>query len=221
MAKQRGAAEARSGIAKRRAAAKADASEHYQGRRKDIVHAAAEVFRAKGVAKTSIDDIARVAGVDRATLYYYVGSKDELFREVVLDAVVSNIELSEKIAKGDDPPEKKLEQLVAGVLASYAQFYPHIFVYLREDPETLPPPSKGGADIVDLQRRFDRALTSIVREGIDSGAFRADIPPRLAAYGVIGMLNWTHRWFKPDGPVDADDIAKAFSTLTVEGLRNR
>jgi hypothetical protein len=35
------------------------------------------------------------------------------------------------------------------------------------------------------------------------------------------MLNWVHRWFTPDGPVDADDIAAAFSTLSVEGLRKR
>src|SRR6266540_3565796 len=93
-------------------------------RRAEIVRAAATVFRAKGVAATSIDDVARAAGADRATLYYYVGSKNELFQEVVLSAVVGNIELAERIAAGDDSPTAKLEALILGVMASYAEFYP-------------------------------------------------------------------------------------------------
>jgi AcrR family transcriptional regulator len=188
-------------------------------RRGEILEAATTVFRTQGFAGTSIDDIARTAGVDRATLYYYVGNKDELFGEVVATAVVSNIELAEAIAARDDPPETKLHMLIVDVMASYAQYYPQIYVYLRENPETMS--SRVGLDIADLQRRFDRALTGILREGIDSGTFRSDIPPRLAAYGIIGMLNWTHRWFEPHGPVDADDVARTFATLALDGLRRR
>jgi AcrR family transcriptional regulator len=219
VAKQRAAKKAESGIARRRAAAKEDASGAYTARRSAIMDAAAAVFRTQGLARTSVDDIARAAGVDRATLYYYVGNKDELFGELVAGAVVRNIELAEAIAARDEPPEEKLRMLIADVMTSYAQFYPHIYVFLREDPETMS--SKVGLDLPDLQRRFDRALTSIIREGIDAGAFRSDVPPRLAAYGVIGMLNWTHRWFQPNGPVDVDDVVGAFVTLAVDGLRKR
>jgi AcrR family transcriptional regulator len=210
-----------SGIAKRRAAAKAEASEHYTARRRDILEAAAAVFRAKGLASTSIDDIAKAAGVDRATLYYYVGSKDELFRDVVIEAVVNNIQLAEKIAGSEDPPEEKLQAVIAGVMGSYAQFYPHIFVFLREDAQSMSLPADKEVDIVDLSRRFDRALMAIVREGVDAGTFRSDVSPKLAAYGIIGMLNWTHRWFDPDGLVDASDVARAFATMAIEGLRLR
>jgi AcrR family transcriptional regulator len=211
----------RSGIAKRRAAAKEEASAHYLARRRDIVHAAAAVFRAQGVAATSIEDIARAAGVDRATLYYYVGGKDELFREVIGDAVLNNLQLAERIAAREDPAEEKLRALIAELMASYAQFYPHIYVFLRESPDTISAPVSPGLDILDLQRRFDRALTSIIRDGIDSGVFRSDVPPRLAAYAILGMLNWTQRWFHPDGPVDADDVTSAFATIALEGLRKR
>jgi AcrR family transcriptional regulator len=212
---------AHSGIAKRRAAAREEASDHYVARRRAIVQAAAGVFRTQGVAGTSIEDVARAAGVDRATLYYYVGGKDELFREVIGDAVLTNLHLAERIAARDDPPERKLQALIAELMASYAEFYPHIYVFLRESPDTISAPVSPGLDVLDLQRRFDRALTSIIRDGIDSGAFRSDVPPRLAAYAILGMLNWTQRWFHPDGPVEADDVASAFATIAVEGLRTR
>src|ERR1700759_917305 len=53
---------ASSGIAKRRAAAKAEGSSHYTARRLEIIRTAAEVFKTKGLAATSVDDIAKAAG---------------------------------------------------------------------------------------------------------------------------------------------------------------
>jgi AcrR family transcriptional regulator len=201
-----------SGIAKRRAAAKAYTSKQYAERRKAIVAAAADVFKAKGFKATSVDDIARVAGVDRASLYYYVGSKRELFDEVVLDAVQKNIELAEQIRDGGGTAIEKLRALVEGVLQTYVAFYPQLYVFIQE--------SAGIEDkaVIELQRRFDRALITIIEEGRAAGELRTDISPRLAAYGLVGMLNWTHRWFDPDGPVGAAEVAHAFSTITIEGL---
>ena len=211
----------KSGIAKRRAAAKTDASEHYLERRRGVVLAAAAVFKEKSLAGTSIDDIAQAAGLDRATLYYYFESKEELFREVVIDAVISNIKLGEEVAKSDDPPNVKLTSLISGVMGSYAEFYPHLFVFLREDPTMMSSRGNPDIDIIELSRRFDHALIEIIRVGIDDGVFRDDISPRLAAYGIVGMLNWSHRWFDPNGPVDTDEVARAFASLAVDGLKKR
>jgi TetR/AcrR family transcriptional regulator, cholesterol catabolism regulator len=211
-----------SGIARRRASAKAEASEQYTTRRQEMIKAAASVFQAQGLSGTSVDDVARVAGVDRASLYYYFGSKKELFEAVVLDALVNNIEMAERIRDSDDPPDQKLGQLIKNLMISYAEYYPHLYVYVAEDPAQLARSSpRGGADVLDLQRRFDRALVAILQQGIDAGVFRSDISPRLAAYGIIGMANWSHRWFQPDGPVGADEVGDAFARLAGEGLLAR
>ncbi|HET6509972.1 MAG TPA: TetR family transcriptional regulator [Baekduia sp.] len=209
---------ATSGIAKRRAAAKADGSSHYVARRLEIVKRAAEVFKTKGLAATSVDDIAKAAGVDRASLYYYVGSKKELFEEVVIEAVVANIEMAERIRRSDAAPADKLSQLVEGLMASYAEHHPHLYVFVQEDTAHLRGSGTGDRNIGELQKRFDRALIAIIQEGVDSGAFRADVPPRIAAYGIIGMVNWSHRWFDPDGPVGSDEVGRAFASMAVDGL---
>lgn len=210
---------AASGIAKRRAAARAEGSPRYLERRRAVIKAAAKIFKERGLADTSIDDIAQAAGIYRASLYYYVESKEELFEEVVLDALVSNIEMAEAIRDGDGAPDDKLSELLHRLLQSYADYYPHLYVFLQEDTSRMGARRGSAVDIVDLQRRFDRALIAIVQEGMRAGTFRTDVPPRLAAYGIIGMANWTHRWFHPDGPVGPDEVAKAFATMAVDGLR--
>lgn len=209
---------ASSGIAKRRATAKAEASKHYVSRRNDLIRAAALVFKSKGLSETSIDDIAQAAGVDRASLYYYVASKQELFEEVVYGAVLANIETAEKILASDDPAPEKLKNLIEQVMIAYGEHFPHIYVYVQEDAARIKGSGKNKGRIQDLQRRFDRALIAIIEEGIESGEFRSDISPRITAFGVIGMFNWSHRWFTPDGPVSAKEVGKEFADLATSGL---
>ena len=68
-----------SGIGRRRAAALAEGSAAYAERRAEIIAAAAKVFREKGYRGTSLADVAESLDTDRASLYYYIGSKEELF----------------------------------------------------------------------------------------------------------------------------------------------
>jgi TetR/AcrR family transcriptional regulator, cholesterol catabolism regulator len=211
-----------SGIAKRRAAAKTESSERYLERRRKLIKAAAAVFQKKGLAATSVNDIAQAIGVDRASLYYYVGSKEELFAEVVLEVVTANVEMAEEIRDGEGKPVEKLERLVVKVLESYAKHYPHIYVYLREDLDQLTPSgANGSVDVLELRRRFDRAMTAIIEEGIADGSFRSDLSPRVVTYGLTGMINWTHRWFDPDGPISGRELGKEFAMLALEGLVQR
>lgn len=80
-----------SGIARRRAVAREEANPSYLERRAEIVRAAARVFKAKGLQGANLGDIAAESGADRASLYYYVGSKEELFHELVRGAVEANL----------------------------------------------------------------------------------------------------------------------------------
>jgi TetR/AcrR family transcriptional regulator, cholesterol catabolism regulator len=210
--KNTNAAESRT--ARRRAAAKVDATDKYLARRGEIVQAATDLFREKGVAGVSIDDIARAAGVDRSAVYYYFGNKEELFREIVIDSLIDVMELADHIDESPEPPEQKLELLIRRLMTSYAHRYPQMSVYLREDVQTLPE-----LNLPKLQVRFEQAVTSIIREGVDEGIFRSDIQPRVASYAIQGMLAWTHRWFDPDGLLSADDVAKQFATFAIAGLR--
>jgi len=90
-----------SGIGRRRAAARDEGGAAYQERRTEIVRAAAEMFKKNGYRGTKLNDVAEAMGLDRASLYYYVGSKEELFHEVVGTAVETNADAAEQIATAE------------------------------------------------------------------------------------------------------------------------
>src|SRR3954463_14919654 len=61
-----------------------------------IVEAALEVFASRGLAAARLEDIAKAAGVAKATIYLYFPNKEALFREVIRQTVVSHIETGER-----------------------------------------------------------------------------------------------------------------------------
>src|SRR6201996_4740258 len=185
-----------SGISRRRHAAQRRPRADYAARRAEIVQAAAEVFREKGYQAATLNDIAERLGTDRASLYYYVADKEELFHESIKDVLDANLQQAEAVYAGELNPVEKLTELVNTLLASYEANYPYMFVYIQEDmAQVVTSESQWAAETVEKTRRMEGIFQSVIEDAIDKGQFREDVSPRLAAYALFGMLNWTHRWF--------------------------
>lgn len=93
-------------------------------RPQEIVQAALEVFAEKGFAAARLDDIARRAGVSKGALYLYFETKEELFRDVVAQAVVPNIQMLQAMAAAHPGPLRDLLGAAAVHLAGVAQTSP-------------------------------------------------------------------------------------------------
>ncbi|MCB0997138.1 MAG: TetR family transcriptional regulator [Acidimicrobiales bacterium] len=221
MASRKAPKAAQSSIGHRRASAKADPGPAYQARREAIIGAAAQLFLAQGYRSTSFRDIADAVGLDRATLYYYFSSKQELFQTVTGAAVERNVDNAERIAASDADPADKLTEILTGLLDSYTKTdFPFMYIFLQEDLNQIDTGSDDAwaRTVRALDRRYERALVDIVEQGVGSGAFSAGTSPRMVAKALVGMANWTHRWYRPDGPMSAHEIADAFAAILLRGI---
>jgi len=206
----------------RRTSAREVGGGEYEARREDILAGAASAFREKGFHGATLNDIALKSGCDRATVYYYFSSKLEIFREMVLDHIVENISHAEALVKRSDlSPGEKLREAIIQLMTSYEAHYPDLFIYIQQDMSQVDTEeSEWSEAIKDLSRRYDRAITKVIQDGIDAGEFSTSLSARTVAYAVIGMLNWAHRWYRPDvGP--SRPIGVGFADLVLRGLRSR
>lgn len=216
---QKPEAPATSNIAARRSRARKKAAGDYEKQRQAIIQAAVESFREMGFEAVRIDDIARRAQLDRASVYYYFKGKKEIFREIIGSATSANVERAETIAGAARPPAEKLRQLIRDLFDIYERHYPVVYLYLQEDLGRLvQDDSKWGRELVALNRRFDAAVLAIVEEGMASGTFRPGPDPAIISKGVVGMCNWSHRWFEPSGKYRAAEIADSFADMVIHGL---
>lgn len=209
-----------SGIARRRAAARDEANPAYLERRKEIVAAAARVFKSKGLQGSNLGDIAVEAGADRASLYYYVGSKEELFHEVVRETAEANLARAQAIRDSEGTAPEKLRALMESLMLSYAEHYPILYVYIQENLSHVPEKDQLWAtDMRKVNRDYERIVIALVDQGKLEGSMRTAAPSWVVAYGIMGMLGWTNRWFNPDeSRASAQEIATAFADTVLLGL---
>lgn len=211
-----------SNLGKRRSVAKEDSSASYRLRRKEIAEAAIRVFNRLGFQGASVSAVAAELEIDRASLYYYISSKEELFDELVRTVVERNLELVKQIQASDLSPRRKLRDLITTLMTSYGEHYPLFYIYIRENLSHVSDSrSKWSTYMRKLNAETADAVISIIEEGYADRTLRNVGAPRVVAYGVLGIVGWTHRWFRPDqSDVSAEEIGKTYAELLLSGLEN-
>ena len=213
-----------SGLSKRRRSAQVEGGAAYRTKRSELLQIAGDVFKEKGFEATTLNDIAARFGTDRAAIYYYFASKEEIFQEVfqatakkVLD---ENLTEATRISGLDVGAQGKLRQLIALQISSYEQNYPYVYVYIQEDMGKIAFQSTPWAkEMVRKTRQFETIVTDVIAAGIKSGELRDDLSVPLVVKTLFGMVNWTHRWFKPsDRKYTAAQTIDTFCAILFDGL---
>lgn len=209
-----------SGIGKRRTAARKDSSVSHQLRRKEIGEAAIRVFNRMGFQRASMTAVAAELNIDRASLYYYISSKEELFDEIVRTVVKRNVSLAQKIRASDMRPRRKLSDLIIALMSSYGEHYPLMYIYIRENLSNVSDKrSEWSRYMRDLNSQMSDAVIAIIEQGYADKSFRNVGSPKVVAYGVLGIVGWTHRWFRPaESDVSAEEIGKTYAEMVLAGL---
>jgi TetR/AcrR family transcriptional regulator, cholesterol catabolism regulator len=218
---RRGTISRTSRIAHRRETMANGGGDAYKARRRAVVETAAHVFREKGYQAASINDIARELGTDRASIYYYIGSKEELLVEVVNVVVDEIYRVAVRIATMKSNPKERLSAIIREMVASYDRNYPFMYVYIEDMARIAYWDVPWAKETVQKAQRFEAVVQDLLREGASWGVFREDVPMELADFSLFGMINWTHRWYKPGGRYSPTEVANAFCTIFFDGFGKR
>jgi AcrR family transcriptional regulator len=217
MAPRKKAAVATSGIDIRRQAARREGSAAYTARRAEIVQVAAHVFRELGYEVATLQDVAARLNTDRASLYYYVASKEEVLQEIVRDVLDRNLQAAEEIERRRMSVPEKLQALIREMLTSFDENYPHMYVYIEDMSRISRQDSEWSKDVVHKTKRFESIVMDIIDKGRRGGSLRRQLPSELCAMSLFGMINWTYRWYRPGSKYSAEEIAATFTTLFLDG----
>lgn len=177
-------------------------------KRTALLREAARAFSARGYHDTSLDDIAKTLGVTKPALYYYVKNKQEILFEChMLSQDLGEVALEYARENGKDGRDKVVllcrkyielftsEIGACAVLSEFAALEPdnRVVIGRRRD---------------DFQAQF----RELVAEGVKDGSIR-EIDARMTVFFMMGAINWMNRWFRPDGELSGEDIARQFADL--------
>jgi TetR/AcrR family transcriptional regulator, cholesterol catabolism regulator len=178
-------------------------------------------MREKGLQATTLKDIAAAVGGDRASIYYYFRNKEDIFREMIRLGMADVISQLEAQSRVDGTASQRLRAAMAAVLNAYETHYPYLYIYFQEDHSSRVIDPSLNAEILDLGRKYERLFRQIVDDGVRAGEFTDAIPTAVVLYSVMGMVNWTHRWFRPDGRMSAIELSGFMADLLLQGLTSQ
>jgi AcrR family transcriptional regulator len=183
----------------------------YDDRRAAMTDMAATLFAEAGFLGSSMADLAVACGISKSLLYHYFPSKEDILFEIMAEHVEALGDMARAVPPG--PPEARLLALTSGFLGLYRDASARHKV-LVNDLGKLPEPRR--AEIVEAER----ALLDIVDRSLAeaSPALAADPSRRRAAVMLyFGMINWTHTWYDPDGPLDTEALAELVTQTMLKG----
>lgn len=182
--------------------------------RDDILDAAAQVFRQKGFHGASMADIAETVDLKKASLYHHVSSKQEILLELLNRALDMLFDQVAVIAKQPLPADEKLRQMVQVYLRLLAENSDLSAVLLFEHRSLEPAQHKRH---IPNRDRFEALWRNVLEDGIHAGLFTCS-NTSLAVRALMGTLNWTLTWYRPDGALTIEQIADQYTSLMLNGL---
>ncbi len=182
--------------------------------REDILEAAAQVFRQKGFHGASMQDIAEAVNLQKASLYHHVSSKQEILLALLDRALELLFERISAISLQDLPADEKLQVMIRAYLQILTENTDLSAVLLFEHRSLE---RKQHARHVPNRDKFEALWRNVVEEGVAARLFKCD-DPALTTRALLGILNWTLTWYRPDGPLGIDEIASHYSNLLLNGL---
>ncbi|HWY26560.1 MAG TPA: TetR/AcrR family transcriptional regulator [Candidatus Angelobacter sp.] len=185
----------------------------YLARRLEILRAAGEEFRTNGFAETGMRDIAQAASLSPGNLYNYFQGKHEILyfcQDNSLDRMLASLEKSRRLRTA---AAERLRFVIVShvrcVLDEVEGSAAHLLT------SALPPRLQ--RSLMAKRDRYEEGVRQLIVAGTRSGEF---IPcdPALVARAVLGALNWSVRWFSPEGSMTATEIAEGFADYLIRGL---
>jgi len=158
-------------------------------RPKQILDAALAVFAERGLAAARLEDIAKRAGLSKGTIYLYFANKEELFRGVVRESVISFIERGEARFAADRDPLLALDSWMEGHWRWISSdVFPAIHRLVNSELRDFPDLHEFYS--VEVVGRAQRLVCEILERGMETGVFRRMDP--LVAARMLSALMVTH-----------------------------
>jgi AcrR family transcriptional regulator len=185
-------------------------------RRDQIFEVAQRLFRTNGYNATSIRHLAREIGIEPASIYSHVDSKEEILSSIcfgMADEFFESLEEAKQLAANN--PEAQLVAAIKGHIRVITRHINASAVFLHDWQYLAPDKLE---QFKKQREQYENEFQAIIHQGSELGHFRI-YNEKFTVLTILSALNWTFEWYKPDGPMSADDIGEYLADMLLNGIR--
>jgi AcrR family transcriptional regulator len=179
----------------------------YEARRSEVVAAAAELFAERGYDGTSISELTKATGLAAGGLYHYIEGKDDLLIAICDELLEPLLAQAREIVATEATPVDQLRELVAAWVAHVVAHRHHMLVFTQERQARW-------RHVRSQRKAFEKILDDVLAGGEADGSMTfAD--RRLSLLALLGMVNYTPQWVRPNGRLSPSEIAAGYCAMVL------
>tara|TARA_B110000967_G_scaffold135835_1_gene138679 strand:- start:220 stop:798 length:579 start_codon:yes stop_codon:yes gene_type:complete len=184
-------------------------------RKKEILAQSQSVLKEKGYAATSVRDIAKALDMEPASLYSHFKNKEDILKLTCFE-MADKFELAVKEVNDIYfNAEEKLRMAIKLHVEILTQNLDSALIFIRDWRNLT------GTSLTQFTAKrnvYEEGFREIVQTGIDEGIFN-ETDKKFAALTILSSVNWIVEWYKPDGNLNAEQIAHKLSNFILSGLK--
>lgn len=181
-------------------------------RKQQIEEQATALFKTKGYTASSMRDLAQILGIEAASLYSHIKSKEEILQNICFKMADTFFAAIEHV--DETSPEKQLEAAIKAHFQVISKNIDASAVFFNEWRHLSEPHL---TKFLAMRTRYEQYFVEIIHQGIMKGLFRV-IDEKFAMMTILSSINWTYQWYRPTGKMSMDEIGDHLSELLINGL---
>lgn len=185
-------------------------------RKEQVIRKAAELFREKGYAASSMRDLAQKLGIEAASLYSHIKSKEEILQSLCFDMATEFRKSLDEVERQKGPASEKLRRGIVGHIQVMAKDLTASAVFMNEHRHMSQPYLR---EFLLLRINYINRFKDIIEEGINSGEFKDSIDKKLAVMTLFSSLNWMPQWYDPHSNIVPVDLGQKLADMLINGMK--
>jgi len=182
--------------------------------RESILVAAVQLFAEYGYHAAPLRDIARVAGIQAASIYHHYPNKQSLLVEIMQVHMQRLNTRLEYVLQEYQDPLRRLQEAIASHIRLHTTYKAEFFII---DTEIRALESENRVTILALRDTYEALIQEILNDGMKRGTFRQS-DSKVASYAIIAMCTQVATWFRPDGRLTTQQVIMLYRQIITQGL---
>lgn len=179
-----------------------------------IAEVAINLFFRKGYFATSMSDIARGCGIQKASIYHHFPGKEDLLFSIMQATMTDLVAVLDKNLQDESDVECRMRSAVRS----------HVSFHLSHQKETFIASSelRGLSEehfslIVSLRDKYEKVFQELIEAGIAQGLFQPN-DVKILSYAILTLCTAGATWYKHNGRLSAAEIVTIYENFILNGL---
>ena len=105
--------------------------------------------------------------------------------------------------------------MITSFVKVFDLYKPHISVFYQESGYLKP---LYASAIKEKREKYKMLLFNLIEEGVAAGEFRPELDRSITGMSILGMVNWSYKWYKQEGEKSIEEIAEIYVDFILNGL---